>query len=127
MLERLPALGLGLGRDQVGQAFDRGQIHAAVLERAARELAGLGRTQTLELAQRRQHRRDHGAAAVQLQLGDVLAGLAVGPRKPERQAFVDDLAGRRIAHARERRPARLRHAADQRLQGDTRAADRRCG
>ena len=31
---------------------------------------------------------------MQLQLGDVLAGLAVRRRKPQRQRFVDDLAER---------------------------------
>ena len=39
-----------------------------------------------------------------------------GRGKPQRQPFVDDLAGRGIAHARQRRPARLRHAADQRFE-----------
>ena len=51
-------------------------------------------------------------AAVQLQLGHVLAGLAVRGRKPQRQRLIDYLAARRIAHARDRRLARLGHAAD---------------
>ena len=127
VLERLPALRLGLGRDQIGKTLDRGQIHAAVLEGAAGELARLGVTQALELRQRRQHRRDHRAAAMHLQLGDVLAGLAVGPGEPERQALVDDVAGCRIAHPRQRRPPRLRHAADQLFQAPRARADPRCG
>ena len=118
--ERLPALRLGLGRHQVGEPLDRGEIHAAVLERAAGELAGLGVAEAFELRERRQRRGDHRAAAVDLQLGDVLAGLALRRREPERQAFVDDLAGGRIAHPRQRRPPRLRHAADHALERDTR-------
>jgi len=110
--ERLPALGLGFGCDQVGEALDRGQVHAAVLERAAGEFARLGGAETFELAERRQHGSDHRAPAMHLQLGDVLAGLTVRRREPERQPFVDELVGPRIAHARERRQPRLRHAAD---------------
>ena len=89
--ERLAALRLGLGTDQIGQAFDRGEIELAVLERAAGELAGLRRPQPLDPAERSQHRGDHRAAAVQLQLGRVLAGLAVRPGKPQRQRLVDHL------------------------------------
>ena len=84
--ERLAALAFGLGADQVGQAFDRGEVELAVLEGAAGEFAGFGRAQAVDAAKRRQRGRDHRAAAMQLQLGDVLAGLAVRPGKPERQA-----------------------------------------
>ena len=52
---------------------------------------------------------------MQLQLGNVFAGLAVRPRKPQRQRFVDDFARRRIAHPGERGLARGGQAADQRL------------
>ena len=77
----LPALRLGLGADQIGQALDRGEIEPAVLEGAARELAGLGRPQAFDAAERAEHRGNHRAAAVQLQLGDVFAGLAVRARE----------------------------------------------
>ena len=77
-------------------------------------------------------RGNHRAAAVQLQLGGVLAGLAVRPRKPQRQRFVDDLARRRIAQPRQRGLARGGQAAHQRLQriararpGDAHHGDRR--
>ena len=46
----LPALRFGLGADQIGQALDRGEIELAVLEGAARELAGLRRPQALDRA-----------------------------------------------------------------------------
>jgi hypothetical protein len=121
VLVRLPALRLRLGRDQVGEPFDRGPIHAAVFERAAGEFAGLGLAQAVELSQRRENRRDHGAAAVDLQLGRVLAGLAVRPGEPQHQAFIDGIAACGIAHARQRRASRLRHPADHLFQREARA------
>ena len=53
LLQGLARLSAGLGIDQVGQALDRGQIEPAVQERAAGELAGLGRPQTRQIRQRR--------------------------------------------------------------------------
>ena len=97
----LPALRLGFGADQIGQALDRGEIELAVLEGAARELARLRRPQSLDAPERAEHRGDDRAAAVQLQLGDVLAGLAVRPGKPQRQRLVDHFAA-----VRDRAPGR---------------------
>ena len=54
-------------------------------------------------AQRRHDRSEHGAAAVQVQFGDVLAGGAARPRKPQRQRVVE-----RLAAIRDRAPG---HAA----------------
>ena len=48
LAKRLAALRLRLRADQVGEAFDRGQVELAVLERAAGELAGLGRAQPID-------------------------------------------------------------------------------
>ena len=45
LAQRLGALAFRLGRNQVGQALDRGEIELAVLEGAAGELARLGRAQ----------------------------------------------------------------------------------
>ena len=92
--------------DQVGEAFDRGEIELAVLEGAAGELAGLGRPQAVKRRERSKRRGDHRAAAVQLQLGDVLAGLARGRRKPQRQRLVDGLFGVRDRACGRARPAR---------------------
>ena len=112
----LPALRLGFGVDQIGETFDGGEIEPAVLEGAPGELARLRRPQALDASERAEHRCNHRAAAVQLQLGHVLAGLAVRPGKPQRQRFVDRLAGGGIAHAGQPGLARLRHAAGEGLQ-----------
>jgi hypothetical protein len=45
LAEGLPALRLGLGVDQVGDALGLGQVQLAVLEGAARELARFGQAQ----------------------------------------------------------------------------------
>ena len=74
--------------------------------------ASAGRQPSI-LAERLEHSGNDRMAAVKLQLGRVLAGLAARRRKPEHQRFVDRLAGRRIAQARQRRLPRRRHAADQ--------------
>ncbi len=121
LLERLPALRLGLGADQVGERLDLGEVELAVLEGAAGELARLRQPQPLDPAERRQHRGDDRVAAVELKLHHVLAGLAAGAGKPERQRLVDRLAGQRIAHIRERRLARLRHPPNERLERGTAA------
>ena len=99
--QSLPALRFGLGRHQVRKPFNRGQIHAAVLKGTAGELSRLRMAQAIKPPQRGKQRGDHGAAAVNLQLDDVLAGLAVWTGKPQRQALVDQIAGGRIAHARQ--------------------------
>ena len=59
---------------------------------------------------------------MELKLGHVLAGLAVRAGKPKRQRLVDDFAVGRIAHPRERRLARRRHAADQLFERRRRAS-----
>jgi hypothetical protein len=107
---------LRLGAHQIGEALDRGEIELAVLEGAAGELAGLGHTQAVDAAQRLKHGGDDGAAAVQLQLGGVLAGFAVGRRKPQHQRLVDDFLAAWIAHAGKPGLARRRDLDAQRFQ-----------
>ncbi len=92
--ERLPALGRRLRRDEIGKPFDSREIEAAVLERAPSELTRLGQPATVDPAQRLEHGGNHRVAAVQLQFGDILAGLAVRRRKPQRQRLVDHVAVR---------------------------------
>ena len=120
----MATLGLRLRRHQIRQAFDRGKVEATVLERATRELARLGMPKSVQLSQQAQHRRNHGTSAMDLQLDGVLAGLAVGPRKPERQALIDEIPGGGIAHSRQGRPTRLGHLAGQLLERDARTRTR---
>ncbi len=79
--QRLPPLRFGVGVDQVVEAFRFGQIELAVLECAARELARFRRAHAVDPAELFEERGEHGAAAVQLQLGDVFAGRTVWLRK----------------------------------------------
>jgi hypothetical protein len=59
-------------------------------------------------------------AAVQLQLRNILAGFAVRRRKPQSECLVDHFPAVRIAHAHQRRLARLRQTPRQLLQGNAR-------
>ena len=103
--ERLPALRLGLGADQVGQALDRGQIELAVLERAAGELARLRRPQALDPRRARPapRRSPRGRRAIAARPMSSPVSL-FGPGNHSASASSIDLAASRIAHARERRP-----------------------
>jgi hypothetical protein len=105
LLHSLHALGFGFGGDQIGQAFGFQQIHLAVHEGAAGEFARLGHAQARQPGQQRQHIADDGKAAMQMQLGDVLAGEAVRGRKIQGEAAIDDVA-RRVAQRRVMRMAR---------------------
>ena len=64
-----------------------------VLEGAPRELTGLGKPHATERGERLDDAARHGAAAMNVQLGDVLAGEARWPRQPEREPAVEQLAG----------------------------------
>src|SRR5439155_379653 len=56
-----------------------------------------GPTIATAIPERRHHRGNDGAAAVQMQFGDILAGDAGGARKPQHQAVVELLAAGGIA------------------------------
>ena len=122
LAQRLAALPLGVGVDQIVETFDLGEIELAVLERAAGEFAGLRRPHILECRERGEQRGQHRAAAVDLQFGDVLAGRAGRPRKPEHHRLVDRLP-LGVAQQRPRRHPRRRHFAGQRRQRRLRPAD----
>ncbi len=116
----LPALGFGIRAYQVGQPLHRGQIELAVLERPAGELAGLGRSQPLDMLQRSKHCSNYCPPAVNLEFRSVLPGLAVRTGKPECQRLVDQFAGGRIAHPGQRRLARFGDSPDQGLERSAR-------
>ncbi len=94
--ERLIPLRRRPGTDKVRETLRFGQIELAVLESAPREFAGLGHSQT-QSAKRLQHARDHGAPAVQMQFGHVLAREARRPRKPKYERPVQNLSVSRVA------------------------------
>ena len=122
--DRLARLRLGLGGDEIGKAFDLGEIDPPVLEGAARELARLGQAHATERSERLDHAADHGAAAMNMQLGDVLAGEARGPRQPEREPAVEHLAGPRVPDLAQARLARRRRRTAQRAERVSRSRPR---
>ena len=90
---RLAALQVGLGVDQVGEAFDLREVELAVQEGAAGEFARLGPPQGRLRGERAHHRRDDGGAPVQMQLRAILAELALRGLEHQHQRVVERLAG----------------------------------
>jgi hypothetical protein len=88
--QRLAALRFRLGVDEIGEPLDFGQVELAVLEGAARELAGLGETRARQGEHRIDRGPDHRAAAMHVKLGHVLAGEARRCLEPEHEAAVDE-------------------------------------
>ena len=115
LAERLATLCLRVRPDEVGEALDRREVDPAVLERPPRELAGFSRPQPFERPEDRQHRGNHRTAAVQMQLGHVLAGLAVGAREPQGQRLIEYVTVL-VAQLRQPHPPRLREPARHRFQ-----------
>ncbi len=87
----LAALPVGVGVDQIVEAFGLGQVELAILERTPGKLARLRRAQIGKTRQRHDQRRHHRAPAVDLKFRDVLAGRACRTRKPEHHRIVDRL------------------------------------
>ena len=84
-------LALGLGIDQVEQAFRFGQIHPAIFHRAAGKLAGS------RLAEAGSEKRfgngfDHGGAAMALDFHHIFACERAGRGKGDQHGFVDKFA-----------------------------------
>ena len=110
LAKRLTALCLGLGRSEIGDGLGLYEIELAVDKGAAGEFAGLGESQS-EAAQRLRHSGEHGAAAVHMKLGNILAGGAGWAGKPQHQPFVEVLSGSGIDEAAALRYARPRRFA----------------
>jgi hypothetical protein len=75
------ALGFGLGRDEVSEGLGLGEVEFAVEKGAAGKLAGLGVADAGDSGQRIQLSRNNCLAAVDLELGTVLAREGVRPAK----------------------------------------------
>jgi len=108
LLQSELALLVGFGGDQVGDRLGLGEVELAVLEGAAREFAGLGQPAEAQSADRLQGALDHGAPAMQVQLGHRLAGLGVRRLEPHDQPAIDRLAAFRIEDGAQRHAPRLR-------------------
>ena len=111
--QRLAALAGGLGGDQIGEALGLGEVEAAPLEGAPGELAGLGRPEA-ERDQGVEHAGRYRAAAMQVQLGHVLAGEGGGAGQPEHEGAVELLAA--VAERAQAGPPRRRPPARQRVE-----------
>lgn len=130
--ERLPALRVRVGREEIGEALDLRQVHPPVPKRAPRELAALGEAVAWERAEGGEHGGDDRRAAVHVQLGDVLAGERARRGEPEDERRVEPLVRARREDLGQRRhprhePAERRVAAPARghpLQGEASARAR---
>ena len=84
-------------------------------------------SRSLEREQRIEHAPDHGAAAMHVQLGHVLAGEARRRREPERQPAVEQLAGSRDLDRAQGSPGAAAAAAAQRVAARRPPPAPRCG
>ena len=91
LTQRLAALPIGVGMDQIVETFGLGEIELAVLERAAGKLARLRRADIGQSRERCEQRRQHRAPAMDMKFGDVLAGRTCRSRKPQHHRIVDRL------------------------------------
>jgi len=116
LTERLAALRLGLGGNEIGNGFGLQQIELAVVKGPAGELSRLGEPQP-EAAQRLHDGGEHGAAAVHMEFGDVFPGGAARAREPQYQRVIEPLSGRGVDQAPSYRSARWRQLARDVLDG----------
>jgi hypothetical protein len=72
-----PPLGLGLGIYQIGQSLGLNQIELSIHESAASKLSCFRMADVRNSCERRHHGFNHGATAMYLKLGDLLARKAV--------------------------------------------------
>ena len=119
LTQRLAALPVSVGMDEIVEAFGFGEIELAVFKRAAGEFAGLGRPHIFKTRQRREQGSQHGASAMDVKLGDVFAGRAGRSGKPEHHRVID----RPLADIVEQRPGR--HSGHRHFSGERR--QRRAG
>src|SRR4051794_26807136 len=101
--------------NEIVEALRLSQVELAVLEGAPGEFAGLGSSHIRNYGNGGKQCGQHRAAAMDVKFGDILAGRAARPRKPQHHRIVD-----RLAHAVMKEPAaglpRRRQLARQRRQ-----------
>ena len=108
LAHRLAALGLGLGVDQVGDCLDPREVELAGEEGAAGEVARPGRGEAVDPPEREPDRLDRRPTAMEVELDEVLAGIARRRREAEREPVVEDLAGPGVADFHAHRAPRRR-------------------
>ena len=108
LAHRLAALGLGLGVDQVGDRLDLREVELAGEEGAAGEVARPGGGEARDAPEREPDRLDRRPPAMEVELDEVLAGIARRRREAEREPVVEDLAGPGVAEFHAHRPPRRR-------------------
>ena len=86
-------LALRLGGDQVAEAFRLGEVDAAVFEGSPGEFSGFGEPCADGRCDRFEAGGDDGPTAMEVELGDVLAGDGRRSGKEDRDAAIDDGAG----------------------------------
>lgn len=89
--QRLPPLRLRLGRQQIAQTLDLGEIEAAILEGAAGKLTRLCQPDVGESCYLSEQPLHDGWRTMHLQLEAVFAGETLRSRHPGHEAPVDDL------------------------------------
>ena len=109
-----PALSLGLGGDEIGEALGLGEVHAPIDEGPPAELAALGRADAGQREECAEHGANHRPSPMDLQLRHVFPGGAAGGGKPQRQPLVEHVAACGMTQPRQRRPAWFGQAPDQR-------------
>ena len=89
MAQRLAALTIGVGMNEIVETFGFGEIELAVLESAPGKFAGLSRTHILKLTKRSKQGRQHRPSTMDVEFRDVFPGGAGGARKPQHHGIVD--------------------------------------
>src|SRR5690348_1845364 len=79
---------------EIVETFGLREVDLAVLESAAGELARLGGAYIFDCRKCCEQRGQHGASTMHMKLGNVFAGRASRPRKPEHNRVVDSLIHR---------------------------------
>ncbi len=88
LAERLAALALGFGVHKIGQTLRLREVEFAMLKGAAGEFSGLCRPHAFLGEAGVNHGFDHSRPAMDVKLGDMLAGKARRRREPQRQTLV---------------------------------------
>ena len=104
--KRCTTLRLGLGAEQIAEAFGFGQIEHAVGQRTAREFPRLGGAQTRLRSQDIANRRHHRTPAVEMEFDQILTRRGTRSRKGQDQRTIEQSPVGGIAQGAHARHAR---------------------